>query len=1376
MPYFLRKSPRRNLYWVVSRDTGAKHSKDPMPLKKAQAQMRALYVAMGKEQGLKGKGLWDWVKSKFRKPTQVVPLVVSEVAEPREHDTIDYTPPINRRTNSGEHEVLRENEGWRENTEGEIIPTTQEQDDYWRQMEMERRRKVNPYNPPPPPASKYKFPPEPEIYIMKPYPGKHVILKANGEVIHNKTGNLTRERWDAEQKRLHTISVDKRTDWYLKYGQWLKYPAGDPQLREYNGIGYPSSRIPALRSLLKKMNNEHTSDEACKKALIKGWKLIQTHIVDNDALMEDARVALRHIAVANGDELNDEVDLFKEALDILTQEPILTEETGEKKKRLEGGMANPTELSVLQYIRNKYDLRGFSQKGRDLYRWVSYHASHASHEEDIDAAEMANYKGQRSTHEGEWYVMLQTILDRVKAGEHPFRAADSVITNVFPGITPNADWEAGTKRAEERKRQNEELAALMEKQREEQRKTASRAEEMRIKAEERAAEDERRKAEAFDSPKVEEAQPAPRRHPPGWTPDLPEEEAAPPAVSPPKETKEEITARRKAMKAAEKAERERAKKEEEDALEQGRLENEAAARRKVKEEEDAKAAEFDGETRRKIEYVEAKLRYDMNSYEYDKLINTNAHAREVLLNKELVAAEKQVEVINYSRRVKEMEAEGKPKADIDKAKAVFNKALAEITGLAKEKDVAAAAYAKVVAENNKKIEATEANVNPLKRERVRLMVDVIIPEYEGLLSRFDRGWAAAYAAHEAAKEEKEKVEENRTKCFANSLLLMRKMDDRSMSQEDHNINYKKYEALNKLYITLTKKLIDLELEAADQLMKSDVLKMEISKIQLKALRGEKVVGERGKGHYKGAGIWDVIKDAFNPKKVINELTNPESISRRRISEVSAGVRENYPPSSRATIQKYGSWRIIGLQIRRDPVQSAIHTAFNILSMGKWDKARRDENYDRLFHLGLVATLENDCGSKHDILMEKNEVINIGETKPREPDTEMLRTPHPNETLSEFLNKAEAATGKERFFKYDPFKYNCQDFIMALLSANGVNTPAAKKFIKQDVLAIVDKLPSYVAPIARGITDIGAIANVALEGAGGTLKGGAHPPDDAPLEAKRQWLRGKSALSMTMIAPWVIMLREFPNLTRIREDVVPNDIMAALRERYANWPYQGIQPPVRNLQWLRDGMLSLIVRDLWNWNAPEELGMAQESRNIYSAAVRFCNNLTRDIQEEGVADELPPGEWPNDIIRPAALDGDDIVDMEGAGKSAGRATLGNPAGKFLKQLEKAGYEPSAYLEEARRRAKKNHYPYKLLGFASDGTHKLAIPDENGRVVSFGKVGYGDHLIYSHLEAAGRVSAGTAQKKQSVFQKSHSKIKGDWKQNPFSPNNLAMKVLW
>ena len=42
MPYKLRKAPKRDLYWVVTTETGKKHSKLPIALDKAKAQMRIL--------------------------------------------------------------------------------------------------------------------------------------------------------------------------------------------------------------------------------------------------------------------------------------------------------------------------------------------------------------------------------------------------------------------------------------------------------------------------------------------------------------------------------------------------------------------------------------------------------------------------------------------------------------------------------------------------------------------------------------------------------------------------------------------------------------------------------------------------------------------------------------------------------------------------------------------------------------------------------------------------------------------------------------------------------------------------------------------------------------------------------------------------------------------------------------------------------------------------------------------------------------------------------------------------------------------------------------------------------------------------------------
>lgn len=50
-PYKLRKVPKQDLYWVVSAD-GKKHSKEGLPKKRAEAQVRALYASESRRGGV----------------------------------------------------------------------------------------------------------------------------------------------------------------------------------------------------------------------------------------------------------------------------------------------------------------------------------------------------------------------------------------------------------------------------------------------------------------------------------------------------------------------------------------------------------------------------------------------------------------------------------------------------------------------------------------------------------------------------------------------------------------------------------------------------------------------------------------------------------------------------------------------------------------------------------------------------------------------------------------------------------------------------------------------------------------------------------------------------------------------------------------------------------------------------------------------------------------------------------------------------------------------------------------------------------------------------------------------------------------------------
>lgn len=72
MPYKLVKSPGSSLYWVVTKSTGRKHSKSPLPKARAQAQMRALYAVENGYVLTRSKSRMRMSKSKRRRPSRKV--------------------------------------------------------------------------------------------------------------------------------------------------------------------------------------------------------------------------------------------------------------------------------------------------------------------------------------------------------------------------------------------------------------------------------------------------------------------------------------------------------------------------------------------------------------------------------------------------------------------------------------------------------------------------------------------------------------------------------------------------------------------------------------------------------------------------------------------------------------------------------------------------------------------------------------------------------------------------------------------------------------------------------------------------------------------------------------------------------------------------------------------------------------------------------------------------------------------------------------------------------------------------------------------------------------------------------------------------------
>ena len=92
------------------------------------------------------------------------------------------------------------------------------------------------------------------------------------------------------------------------------------------------------------------------------------------------------------------------------------------------------------------------------------------------------------------------------------------------------------------------------------------------------------------------------------------------------------------------------------------------------------------------------------------------------------------------------------------------------------------------------------------------------------------------------------------------------------------------------------------------------------------------------------------------------------------------------------------------------------------------------------------------------------------------------------SINDFIDTARNMMTPTAFFKYDSFGSNggnCQMFVLDLLSANGLLdvNPGAKEFIDQNAVQVAESLNPMLKSFMRGVTDLGGLVNVAVEGRG-----------------------------------------------------------------------------------------------------------------------------------------------------------------------------------------------------------------------------------------------------------------------------------------------------
>ena len=86
----------------------------------------------------------------------------------------------------------------------------------------------------------------------------------------------------------------------------------------------------------------------------------------------------------------------------------------------------------------------------------------------------------------------------------------------------------------------------------------------------------------------------------------------------------------------------------------------------------------------------------------------------------------------------------------------------------------------------------------------------------------------------------------------------------------------------------------------------------------------------------------------------------------------------------------------------------------------------------------------------------------------------------DKTIDELISVASKGDEKAFWLDYSPLTNNCQQWVTKVLSRNGILTDAVKKWVNQDMEALIKELPHDTQAKAKEITDIASYVNRILQ--------------------------------------------------------------------------------------------------------------------------------------------------------------------------------------------------------------------------------------------------------------------------------------------------------
>lgn len=144
------------------------------------------------------------------------------------------------------------------------------------------------------------------------------------------------------------------------------------------------------------------------------------------------------------------------------------------------------------------------------------------------------------------------------------------------------------------------------------------------------------------------------------------------------------------------------------------------------------------------------------------------------------------------------------------------------------------------------------------------------------------------------------------------------------------------------------------------------------------------------------------------------------------------IFNDYNKETRQILNEYGDYKIKEIYIVKEPLGKLLCTMLNALTLYEYKRISEENEDFIIYHASIIVKIKLPNNLNKFLLIEKNPTMNISEKFCINKLQNIKSIRIKKYTLNKMLNTTNERMGNKKFFNWNFYKNNCQDFVKEIL--------------------------------------------------------------------------------------------------------------------------------------------------------------------------------------------------------------------------------------------------------------------------------------------------------------------------------------------------------